>query len=194
MAQSEVTLLNCHAVESLPRGLGEGNGTVASRKTSESTSSSAPPAVGGSICAILAKSSTTSELRRNTGIAAALSPDREAISEDLQRAHALRAHHSTRPASWLKEKVGEPTNPREELRAWMDRCLYGRVLRVDVSCQRRATNASRSAANQMTREEAERLRQLLRDGKPADLADPSLLQRIGSAIVRAIHGPSKRNW
>jgi hypothetical protein len=46
----------------------------------------------------------------------------------------------------------------------------------------------------MTREEAECLRELLRDTKPADLADPSALQRIGRAIARAVYGPSKRDW
>jgi hypothetical protein len=49
-------------------------------------------------------------------------------------------------------------------------------------------------ANKMTREEAERLRQLLRVTKPADLADTSVLQRIGRAIARAVHRPSKRDW
>jgi signal transduction histidine kinase len=48
-------------------------------------------------------------------------------------------------------------------------------------------------AHKMTREEAERLRELLRDTKPAELEDLSVLQRIGRAIVQAIHGPSKRN-
>jgi hypothetical protein len=46
-------------------------------------------------------------------------------------------------------------------------------------------------ANKMTREEAERLRELLRGTKPADLADPSVLQRIGRAIAWAV---SKRGW
>ena len=49
-------------------------------------------------------------------------------------------------------------------------------------------------ANKMTREEAERLRELLRDTKPADFADPSALQRIGRAIARAVYGLSKRDW
>jgi hypothetical protein len=49
-------------------------------------------------------------------------------------------------------------------------------------------------ANRMTREEAERLRELLRSTDPAELAEPSVLQRIGRAIARAIHGPSKRDW
>jgi hypothetical protein len=33
-------------------------------------------------------------------------------------------------------------------------------------------------ANKMTREEAERLRELLRRGRPAELTDPPVLQRI----------------
>jgi hypothetical protein len=48
--------------------------------------------------------------------------------------------------------------------------------------------------NKMTREEAERLRDLLRYGKPADLHDRPVLQRIGKAIAQAVHGPSKRDW
>jgi hypothetical protein len=52
----------------------------------------------------------------------------------------------------------------------------------------------RQPANKMSREEAERLRELLRRTKPADLDDPAVLQRIGKAIARAIHGPSKHDW
>ena len=48
--------------------------------------------------------------------------------------------------------------------------------------------------NKRTPEEAKRLRELLRDTKPADLADPSALQRIGRAIARAVYGLSKRDW
>ena len=47
-------------------------------------------------------------------------------------------------------------------------------------------------ANKMTREEAERLRELLR-GKPADLADPAARQRVGSAITWAIDRQHKRH-
>jgi hypothetical protein len=35
---------------------------------------------------------------------------------------------------------------------------------------------------------------LLRYGKPADLHDRPVLQRIGKAIAQAVHGPSKRDW
>jgi hypothetical protein len=52
----------------------------------------------------------------------------------------------------------------------------------------------RQPANKMTREEAERLRGLLRRGRPAELSDVSVLQRIGRAIARALAGPSKRDW
>jgi hypothetical protein len=48
--------------------------------------------------------------------------------------------------------------------------------------------------NKMTREEAEHLRELLRGTKPADLVEPSVLQRIGRAIARAVSRPSKRGW
>ena len=49
-------------------------------------------------------------------------------------------------------------------------------------------------ANKMTREEAERLRELLRRTEPAELADPSVPQRIGRAIARAAYRPSEREW
>jgi len=45
----------------------------------------------------------------------------------------------------------------------------------------------------MTREEAERLRALLRGTEPADLAaDLPVLQRIGRTIAKAIYRPYKR--
>ena len=48
-------------------------------------------------------------------------------------------------------------------------------------------------ANRMTREEAERLRALLRGTEPADLAaDLPVLQRIGRTIAKAIYRPHKR--
>jgi hypothetical protein len=47
-------------------------------------------------------------------------------------------------------------------------------------------------SNRMTREEAERLRQLLRGTKPADLNDATVRQRVGRAIAWAIErGPPK---
>jgi hypothetical protein len=49
-------------------------------------------------------------------------------------------------------------------------------------------------ANRVTREEAERLRELLRRTEPAELTDPSVLQRIGRAIARAVYRPSEREW
>jgi hypothetical protein len=52
----------------------------------------------------------------------------------------------------------------------------------------------RKPTNKMTREEAERLRKLLQGTKPADLADLSVVQRIGRAIARAVYRPSKRDW
>jgi hypothetical protein len=43
----------------------------------------------------------------------------------------------------------------------------------------------------MSLQEAERLRQLLRCTKPADLSENSVLQRIGNAIAKAINRPAK---
>ena len=47
--------------------------------------------------------------------------------------------------------------------------------------------------NKMTREEAERLRALLRGTKAADLHDPFARQRVGRAIAQAIDRGPPRN-
>jgi predicted dehydrogenase len=47
--------------------------------------------------------------------------------------------------------------------------------------------------NKMTREEAERLRALLRGTKAADLNDPFARQRVGRAIAQAIDRGPPRN-
>jgi len=50
------------------------------------------------------------------------------------------------------------------------------------------TNKSRKqSSGKMSLQEAERLRQLLRRTKPADLAEHSVLQRLGKAIAKAIY-------
>ena len=55
----------------------------------------------------------------------------------------------------------------------------------------RGDEPKRESPNKMTREEAERLRALLRDTRPADYR-PSPLQRVGIAIAQAIYrGPEK---
>ena len=46
----------------------------------------------------------------------------------------------------------------------------------------------------MPREEAERLRELLRSTKPLDLYDQSIALRIGMAVARAHDWPPERNW
>jgi hypothetical protein len=46
--------------------------------------------------------------------------------------------------------------------------------------------------NKMTREEAERLRGLLRGTRPADLNEPTVLLRIGRAIAQAIYRGSPK--
>ena len=54
------------------------------------------------------------------------------------------------------------------------------------------TNKSRKqSSGKMSLQEAERLRQLLRCTKPADLSENSVLQRIGNAIAKAINRPAK---
>jgi len=65
---------------------------------------------------------------------------------------------------------------------------------VSISVAGDKRERKQQPANKMTREQAERLRELLRDTKPADFADPSALQRIGRAIARAVYGLSKRDW
>jgi hypothetical protein len=50
------------------------------------------------------------------------------------------------------------------------------------------TNKSRKqSSGKMSLQEAERLRQLLRRAKPADLSEHSVLQRIGNAVANAIY-------
>jgi hypothetical protein len=49
-------------------------------------------------------------------------------------------------------------------------------------------------ANKMQREDAERLRELLRRTQPAELDDPSVPQRIGRALARAAYRPAEREW
>ena len=54
------------------------------------------------------------------------------------------------------------------------------------------TNRSRKqGSGKMSLREAERLRQLLRRTKPADLSEHSVLQRLGNAIAKAIYRPPK---
>ena len=48
--------------------------------------------------------------------------------------------------------------------------------------------------NKMTREEAERLRALLRGTNAADLNDPFARQRVGTAIAQAIYRGPKLNF
>jgi hypothetical protein len=68
----------------------------------------------------------------------------------------------------------------------------GQALGVQVS--ERGEPKREQPSNKMTREEAERLRALLRSTKAADLNDPLARQRIGRAIAWAIErGPPKLN-
>ena len=50
------------------------------------------------------------------------------------------------------------------------------------------------SATKMSKEDAERLRELLRRTRSADLSDPPVLQRIGRIIAQAIYRPFKRDW
>jgi hypothetical protein len=45
---------------------------------------------------------------------------------------------------------------------------------------------------QMTKEDAERLRELLRRTDPADMSDPSVRERVGREIAKAMHKPFNR--
>jgi hypothetical protein len=44
----------------------------------------------------------------------------------------------------------------------------------------------------MSKEDAERLRELLRRTDPADMSDPSACERVGKEIAKAMHKPFNR--
>jgi hypothetical protein len=48
------------------------------------------------------------------------------------------------------------------------------------------------SVNKMSKEDAERLRELLRRPDPADMCDPSVRERVGKEIAKAMHRPSNR--
>jgi hypothetical protein len=48
------------------------------------------------------------------------------------------------------------------------------------------------SVSKMTKEDAERLRELLRRTAPADMYDPSARERVGKEIAKAMHRPFKR--
>jgi hypothetical protein len=73
-----------------------------------------------------------------------------------------------------------------------DRCYRRRGKHWAYKC--RGEPKREQPSNKMTREEAERLRALLRSTKAADLNDALARQRIGRAIAWAIErGPPKLN-
>jgi hypothetical protein len=48
------------------------------------------------------------------------------------------------------------------------------------------------SVSKMSNEDAERLRELLRRTEPADMSDPSLHERVGKEIAKAMHRPFKQ--
>jgi hypothetical protein len=48
------------------------------------------------------------------------------------------------------------------------------------------------SVSKMTKEDAERLRELLRRTSPADMYDPSARERVAKEIAKAMHRPFKR--
>jgi hypothetical protein len=48
------------------------------------------------------------------------------------------------------------------------------------------------SVSKMTKEDAERLRELLRRTDPADMSDPSVCERVGKEIAKAMHKPFNR--
>jgi hypothetical protein len=48
------------------------------------------------------------------------------------------------------------------------------------------------SVSKMTKEEAERLRELLRRTDPAEMSDPSARARVGKVIAQAMNRPFKR--
>jgi hypothetical protein len=57
--------------------------------------------------------------------------------------------------------------------------------------ERKEPGRARSVTK-MTKEDAERLRALLRRTDPADMSDPSARERVGKEIAKAMHRPFKR--
>jgi hypothetical protein len=49
------------------------------------------------------------------------------------------------------------------------------------------------SVNKMSMEDAERLRELLRRTDPADMCDPSVRERVGKEIAKAMHKPFNRS-
>jgi hypothetical protein len=48
------------------------------------------------------------------------------------------------------------------------------------------------SVSKMTKEDAERLRELLHRTEPADMSDPSARERVAKEIAKAMHSPFKR--
>jgi hypothetical protein len=48
------------------------------------------------------------------------------------------------------------------------------------------------SVTKMSKEDAERLRELLRRTEPADMSDPSVRERVGKEIAKAMHRPFYR--
>jgi hypothetical protein len=48
------------------------------------------------------------------------------------------------------------------------------------------------SVSRMSKEDAERLRELLRRTDPADMSDPSAHERVGKVIAQAMYRPFKR--
>jgi hypothetical protein len=48
------------------------------------------------------------------------------------------------------------------------------------------------SVSKMTKEDAERLRELLRRTEPADMSDPFARERVAKEIAKAMHEPFKR--
>ena len=44
----------------------------------------------------------------------------------------------------------------------------------------------------MSKEDAEFLRELMRRTEPADMSDPSVRERVGKEIAKAMHSPFKQ--
>jgi hypothetical protein len=60
--------------------------------------------------------------------------------------------------------------------------------------QARATSMPerKNEHSKMSNEDAERLRELLRRTEPADMSDPSVRERVGKEIAKAMHSPFKQ--
>jgi len=110
-----------------------------------------------------------------------------------------RAEEYRRRANQAEEQADETRNPSTKqcllgaAREWRELANQAERHRGRKMSERGDEPKRDQPPNKMTREEAERLRALLRGTKAADLNDPFARQRVGRAIAQAIDRGPPRN-